>query len=69
MEFFRYFVEGAYDGRELTTAKTLRIKSISEDTVFAAKSGRRRPVKHLQIEMTIKSLTVSRKVITNVESH
>ena len=69
MKLFRYFVEGPYDGRVLTTAKKIGIKSISEDAVFAATSGRRRPVKHLQIEMTIKKLTVSRKVITNVELH
>ena len=32
--------------------------------VFAATSGRRRPVKHLQIGMAIKSLTGSKKVAT-----
>ena len=32
--------------------------------VFAAASGRRRPAKHLQIGMAIKSLTSSKKVVT-----
>ena len=59
MKFFYYLVEGPYIGRELTTPKTLRIKSISVDLVFAATSGRRRPAEHLQIEMARKSLAGS----------
>ena len=54
----------AYVGRELTAAKSYRIKSISEDVVFAATSRRRTPAKHLQIRMAIKSLTGSKKVVT-----
>ena len=47
VKFFRYVVAGPYVGREVTAAKTYRIKSISEDVVFAAISRRRRPAKHL----------------------
>ena len=65
VNFFRYFVNGPYVGRELTPLKTLRIKFISVDLVFAETFGRWIPAKHLQIEMAIKSLTVSKsKVIT-----
>ena len=64
VNFFRYLPGGPYVGRELTAAKSYRITSISEDLVFAATSRRRRPAKHLQIGMTIKSLTGSKKVVT-----
>ena len=45
VKFFRYFVGGFYVGHELTAAKGYIIKSISDDVVFAATSGRRRPAK------------------------
>ena len=64
VRFFCYLVGGSYVGRELTAAKTSRIKSISEDVVFAAISRRRRPAKHLQIGVAIKSLTSSKEFIT-----
>ena len=59
VKFFRYLVGGPYVGRELTAAKSYRTTFISEDVVFAATSGRRRPAKHLQIGMAVKSLTGS----------
>ena len=40
VNFFRYFVNGPYVGRELTPLKTLRIKFISVDLVFAETFGR-----------------------------
>ena len=64
MKLFRYLLGGPCVGRELTAAKSYRIKSFSEDVLFAATSGRRRPAKHLQIGMAIKSLTGSKKVVT-----
>ena len=64
MKPFRDLIGGPYVGRELTAGKTYRIKSISEDVLFAAASRRRRPAKHLQTGMAIKSLTVSKKVVT-----
>ena len=60
---FWYIVGGPYVGCELAAAKSYKITSISED-VFAATSGRRRPAKHLQIGMAIKSLTGSKKIVT-----
>ena len=64
VKLFRDLVGGPFVGRELTAGKTCRIKSISEDVLFAAISRRRRPAKHLQTAMAIKSLTVSKKVVT-----
>ena len=49
VKFFRYFVGGFYVGHELTAAKGYIIKSISDDVVFAATSGRRRPAKAWQV--------------------
>ena len=63
VNFFRYLVGGTYVGRELTAGKTYRIKSISEDVVFAATSERRTPAKHSQIGMAIKGLTGSKKLL------
>ena len=59
VKFFRYLVGGPYVGRKLTAAKSYKTTSISEDVVFAATSGRRRPAKHLQIGKAVKSLTDS----------
>ena len=64
LKFCRYLVGGPYVGRELRAARNYRIKSIFEDVVFAATSGKQRPAKHLQIGMAIKSLAGSKKVIT-----
>ena len=64
VKFFWYLVGGPYVDRELTAAKSYRTTSISEDVLFAATSGRRRPAKHLQIGMAVKSLTGSWKVVT-----
>ena len=63
VKFFHYLVGGPYVGCEVTTAKSYRIKSISEDVVFAATSERRRPAKHLQTGIAIKSLTGSKKIV------
>ena len=58
------FVGGSYVARESRAAKSYRIKFISEDAVLATTSGRRRPAKHLQIGIAIKSLIGSKKVVT-----
>ena len=65
MKILSYLVGDPFVGRKLATPKTLRIKCISEDKMFAATSGGRKPARHLQIRMEIKSLLAgSRKVIT-----
>ena len=43
--------------------KKIRIKSMSEDAVFAATTGLKKPQKHLMLGIALKSLTGSRKVI------
>ena len=43
--------------------KKRRIKSISEDAIFSSTLGRKKPQKHLQLVIAIKSLTGSRKVV------
>ena len=58
------FVGGSYVARESRAAKSYKIKFISEDAVLATTSGRRRPAKHLQIGIAIKSLIGSKKVVT-----
>ena len=64
LKFFWYLAGGPYVGCELRAARNYRIKSIFEDVVFAATSGKQRPANHLQIGMVIKSLAGSKKVIT-----
>ena len=43
--------------------KAIRTQSLCEDVIFIATSGQTKPKKHLMLEMTMKSLTGSRKVI------
>ena len=43
--------------------KKIRIKSMSEDAVFAATAGLKKPQKHLILGIALKNLTGSRKVI------
>ena len=43
--------------------KKIRIKSMSEDAVFAATAGLKKPQKHLMFGIALKSLTGSRNVI------
>ena len=43
--------------------KQRRIKSISQDVVFATTSGQKKPRKHLELGLILKSLTGSRKVV------
>ena len=43
--------------------KVRRVKSVSEDVIYAVTSGPKKPSKHLQLGMAIKSLTGIRKVV------
>ena len=51
------------DYRRRTDTKKSRIKTISQDIVFSATSGRKRPKKHLQLGLAIKSLTGNRRIV------
>ena len=52
------------DYRRKKHMKTYRINSLSEDLIFAATSAKKKPKKHLQLGLFLKSLTGSRKIIT-----
>ena len=63
MAFLNYLIWGPDTRHGDTDIKHRRINSISQDIVFAVTNGIFKPTKHLQLGMTIKSLTGSRKVI------
>ena len=45
------------------TIKEICISSISQDTVYAATSGLKKPQKHLTVGLSLNSLTGSKKVV------
>ena len=61
--FITYLVAGPAMRNVESTVKACRIKSICSDIIFAATSGRKKPSKHLQLGITMKSLTGSKKVV------
>ena len=60
--FFNYLIGGPDSRKWDLASRKRRIKSISQDNVFSTTSGIKKPLKHLQIELAIRSLTGSRKV-------
>ena len=61
--FFQNLIGGPDTRRWKSTSKNIRIKSLSEDAVFATTAGLKKPQKHLMLGIALKSLTGSRKVI------
>ena len=61
-KFLEYLIGGP-DSRRVHTRKQRRILSIGQDIVFSATSGQKKPKKHLQLGLAMKSLTGSRKVV------
>ena len=61
--FITYLISGPDINRNNTTSKTCRIESICQDIIYVATAWRKKPGKHLQLGMVMKSLTGSRKVI------
>lgn len=61
--FVSYIIGGPDIRRGNTDIKARRAKSIASDLVFAATSGKKKPSKHLQLGITVKTLTGSRKLI------
>ena len=61
--FFKYLIAGPDSRRWKQTIKQKRISSISQDTVYAVTSGLKKPQKHLTIDLSLNSLTGSRKVV------
>jgi hypothetical protein len=63
LKFFTYLIGGPDSRRSHAESKKIRINSLSQDTIFAATSGKRKPAKHLKLGIALKSLTGSKKVI------
>ena len=61
--FFQHLIGGPDSRRWRQDSKQRRISSLSQDAVFAATSGMKKPRKHLQLGVALKSLTGSKKVI------
>ena len=62
-QFIEDLVCGPDSQRRKGEMKQKRVKCISQDLVFVTTSGRKKPRKHLQLGLVLKSLTGSRKVI------
>ena len=61
--FFQYLIGGPVSRRWSSDQKQQRIKSICQDVIFSASSGRKVPSKHLMFGVAIKSLTGSKKCV------
>ena len=61
--FFKYLIGGTDSCKWDLESRKRRIKSIGQDVVFSTTSGIKKPSKHLQLGLAIKSLTGSRKVV------
>ena len=62
-QFLTYLIGGPDTRRSNSPPKLRRIKSISEDLVFAVTSGKKKPSKHLTLGLAIKSMSGSRKIV------
>ena len=60
--FFKYLIGGPDRRKWDLESRKRSIKSISQDVVFSTTSGIKKPLRHLQLELAISSLTGSRKV-------
>ena len=60
--FFKFLIGGPDSRKWDLESRKRKIKSISED-VFSTTSGIKKPSKHLQLGLAIKSLTGSRNVV------
>ena len=61
--FFKCFIGGPDSCKWDSECRKRRIKSISQDVVFSSTSAIKKPSKHLQLGLAIKSLTRSQKVM------
>ena len=62
-DFFKYLVGGPDSRIWKQPGKQRRIRAISQDAVFSATSGKKKPGKHLITALAMKSMTGCRKVI------
>ena len=61
--FFKYLIAGPDSRRWEQTIKQKYINSISQDKVYAATSGLKKPKKHLTVDLALNNLTGSRKMV------
>ena len=57
--FITYLISAPDIKRNNTASKTCRIESICQGIIYAATAGRKKPGKHLQLGVVMKSLTGS----------
>ena len=62
-KFLIYLIADPDSRRHETDVKQRRIKSISDDVIYATTGGKKNPSKHLMLGMAIKSLTGSKTVL------
>ena len=59
LKTFTYLISGPDIKLNTTTSKTCRIESICQDIIYATTAGHKKPGKHQQLGMVMKSLTTS----------
>ena len=62
-KFLTYLIAGPDSRKHESDVKQRRIKSISDDVIYATTGGKKKPSKHLMLGMAIKSLTGSKTVL------
>lgn len=63
LQLFTYLINDPDSRTSQSLSKQRRVRSISEDVVFATTSGRKKPLKHLKLGLAMKSLCGSKQVI------
>ncbi|KYN19744.1 hypothetical protein ALC57_07897 [Trachymyrmex cornetzi] len=69
MTFYRTLLSGFNYRRESSSKTKLTAKSFSEDAIYAVTSGKIKPSKHINLGITLKSLTSSKKILNIVNSY
>ena len=61
-QFFTYLVVGPDHRSHESTSKIRRVESLAADTVFLVTNRRKKPSKHLKLELAVKSMAGSKKL-------
>ena len=62
-QFFTYLVVGPYHRSHKLASKIRRVESLAADTAFLVTNERKKPSKHLKLELAVKSMAGSKKLI------
>ena len=62
-DFFTYLIAGPDARSQLAPSKIRRVESLCQDAIYTATNGIKKPSKHLQLGLAVKSMTGSKKVI------